>query len=223
VDGAGPPELILGVDAGGGPHVRVLRYTPGTAGNVTPLLDFFAYDPGFRGGIRVAAGDVDGSGRASIILGAGAGGGPHVRALKYAGGGSLVEVASFMVYDLGFLAGIFVAAGDVNGDGKADIITGVGPGGGPHVRAVTLGPGGVPVELASFFAYDPGARSGMRVGAARLNPGDAQAAILTVPGPGSGAHVKAFRRNGDGSVTEVTSFFAYPGTFFGGVFIAGVQ
>jgi hypothetical protein len=221
VDGDSAPELILGVDAGGGPHVRVLKIAGGT---VLPLVEFFAYDPGFRGGIRVAAGDVDGSGRAAIILGAGPGGGPHVRVLKYAGGGVLTELASFMVYDLGFLSGIYVAAGDVNGDGRADIITGVGAGGGPHVRVVTL-PGGsaAPVELASFFAYDPGARAGMRVAAARLGPGDTRAAILTVPGPGSAPHLKAFRRNPDGSITEALGLFAYDPGFLGGAWVAGLR
>src|SRR4029079_11796360 len=40
--------------------------------------------------------------------------------------------------------------GDVNGDGRADLITGAGPGGGPHVRAFS---GLDHSELASFFAY----------------------------------------------------------------------
>ena len=45
-----------------------------------------------------------------------------------------------------------VAAGDVDGDGLADIITGAGAGGGPHVRAFS---GADLSELASFFAFDP--------------------------------------------------------------------
>ena len=53
VDGDGIPEIITGADAGGGPHVRILRIQGGT---VTSVFEFFAYHPNFRGGVRVAAG-----------------------------------------------------------------------------------------------------------------------------------------------------------------------
>jgi hypothetical protein len=69
-------------------------------------------------------------------------------------------IRSFFAYGAGFTGGVSVAAGDVNGDGKADIITGAGPGGGPHVRAfdsVTS------LELLSFFAFEPGFAGGIFV------------------------------------------------------------
>jgi len=52
-----------------------------------------------------------------------------------------------------------VATGDVDGSGLARIITGAGPGGGPHVRTFT--PAAVPG--LSFFAYDPGFTGGVFV------------------------------------------------------------
>src|SRR5262249_56369980 len=125
--------------------------------SVTVRDEFFAYEAGSRGGIRVAAGRVDAvSGRASLILGAGPGGGPHVRALKYLGTpGSWQELVSVMVYDPGFRQGIFVAAGDVAGDGKAEVVTRADAGGGPHVRVLrydATGPGGL-AEVSQFLAY----------------------------------------------------------------------
>ena len=122
-------------------------------GVVTEVASLLRVRSGVRGGVSVAAGDVTGDGVADIITGAGAGGGPHVRVFSLAGG-VVTEVASFFAYDPAFAGGVSVAAGDVTGDGVAEIITGAGPGGGPHVRAFSLA-GGVVTEVASFFAYDP--------------------------------------------------------------------
>ena len=105
---------------------------------------FFAYDPAFTGGVFVAAGDVTGDGIADVITGAGPGGGPHVRVFDGATG---TELRSFFAFPPGFTGGVFVGAGDVTGDGVADLITGAGPGGGPHVRIFH---GGTGVEVASF-------------------------------------------------------------------------
>ena len=156
---------------------------------MTEVASFFAFDPAFPGGVSVAAGDVTGDGVADIITGAGAGGGPHVRVFSLAGG-VVTEVASFFAYDPAFPGGVNVAAGDVTGDGVAEIITGAGPGGGPHVRAFSLA-GGVVTEVASFFAYDPAFPGGVSVAAGDVT-GDGVAEIITGAGPGGGPHVRAF-------------------------------
>ena len=147
-------------DPCGGPHVRVLKVSGGT---VTELASFYAYDPAFTGGVFVACGDVTGDGVAEIITGAGPGGGPHVRAFSLAGG--VVDGGREL---LRLRPGVHgrrdVAAADLTGDGVAEIITGAGPGGGPHVRAFSLA-GGIVTEVASFFAYDPAFPGGVHVAA----------------------------------------------------------
>src|SRR5437867_1542287 len=72
-----PGFIVTGAGPGGGSHVRAFLGD----GRAT-AVSFFAYPPGFTGGVHVAAGDVDGDGFPEIITGAGAGGGPHVRVFK---------------------------------------------------------------------------------------------------------------------------------------------
>ena len=61
-----------------------------------------------------------------MITGADAGGGPHVRVFDGATG---VERFGFFATDTAFTGGVRVAAGDVTGDGIADVLTALGPGG----------------------------------------------------------------------------------------------
>src|SRR5436190_14030042 len=103
-------DIITAPDLGGGPLVNVFDGKTGAT-----LLSFNAYDPAFRGGVRVAAGDTNGDGFADIITGPGYGGGPLVRIFDGRTGAGLL---SYNAYAGSFVGGIFVAAGDVDGDGK---------------------------------------------------------------------------------------------------------
>ncbi len=216
-------EIVVGADAGGGPHVRVFLGVDNSE-----LFSFFAYDPGFKGGVRVAAGDITGDGIPDIITAAGPGGGPHVRVFDGATpqlGGLGIDIGgprgSFYAYDPAFTGGVFVAAGDVNGDSQIDLITGAGAGGGPHVRVIDGGTGSqLAGPIGSFMAYDVGFTGGVQVAFGDVD-GDGHPEIITAAGPGGGPHVKVF--NGESPDTqprEVRSFFAFNADFTGGIFVA---
>ncbi|HEX4608178.1 MAG TPA: FG-GAP-like repeat-containing protein [Urbifossiella sp.] len=202
VTGDGTDDIVVAAGPGGGPEVKVFD-----GATMALVRDFFAYDPGFMGGVNVAVGDVTGDGHADIITGTGTGGGPNVRVYDGATGGLDV---SFFAYESWFRGGVNVAAGDVNGDGHADIVTGTGIGGGPRVQVFD---GATGAEVQDFFAYDPSVRSGVSVAAGDLQ-GNGLADIVTGVGPGGGPNVRVY----DGATGGLDdSFFAYDPGFLGGV------
>jgi hypothetical protein len=194
VNDDGRADIVVGAGPGGGPHVRVF-----SGANLSELHSFFAFDPRFTGGVRVAAGDVNDDGRADIVVGAGPGGGPHVRVFS---GLDLTELRTFFAFTPAFTGGVFVAAGDLNGDPFADLVVGADAGGGPHVRAFH---GTSLADLASFFPYTQAFTGGVRVAVGDAS-GDGQPDIVTAPGPGGGPHVRVFSGSG---LPLATNFFAY--------------
>jgi len=106
-------------------------------------------------GVQVAAGDIDGDGLTEIITGTRLGGGPQVRVFDWFGHLKL----QFLAYHPLFRGGVNVAAGDLNGDGSDEIITGAGPGGGPHVRIFNA----QAQVIMQFFAYHQDFRGGVYV------------------------------------------------------------
>ncbi len=201
LNGDGKDEIITAEDAGGNGEVRV--FTMG--GEQESFL--LPFDRTTQG-VRVATGDLDGDGRAEIIAGLGPGGSPRVRVFKADG----TFVDEFDAYAPTYDRGIFVAAGDVNGDGKDEIVTGTDTGGGPHVRVFTE----AGVVLGSFFAYDSLFRGGVRVAVADLDR-DGTAEIYTAAGPGGGPHVRVFNASG---TTLLPGFFAFDESIHTGINVA---
>ena len=152
VNGDGVADIITGAGPGGAPHVKVFD---GVTGSL--IRSFLAFDPAFDGGIFVAAGDVNSDGMADLVVGADAGGAPHVKVFD---GATLAPLQSFFAYDAAFTGGVRVAAGDVNGDGVADIVTGAGAGGAPNVKVFD---GKTGVEIQSFLATAPAFAGGIYV------------------------------------------------------------
>jgi hypothetical protein len=198
------PSLATGAAAGQPPEVRVYD----ADGKL--LKSFLAYDRGFTGGVTVAIGDVTGDGIPDVVTAAGVGGAPHVKVFD---GATFAEVRSFFAYDAGFTGGVSVAVNDLDGDDKAEIVTGAGAGGAPHVCVFD---GATGVAVKSFFAFDPSFRGGVSVAVTGKGTFD-NGSIITGAGAGGAPHVKVF----DGATAEERySFLAYDEGFRGGVNVA---
>ncbi|MFH2105056.1 MAG: polysaccharide deacetylase family protein [Parcubacteria group bacterium] len=205
LDGDGQAEIITGSGPDGGPQVRVFNQ----AGQV--LLQFFAYAADFRGGVNVAAGDIDGDGQDEIITGAGVGGGPHVRV--FSGTGRDLGLNIFP-YPTDFRGGVNVAAGDVDGDGSDEIVT--GPASEAAARVKIYKTDIARTVLGEYVMYTESFQGGVNVATGDLD-GDGQAEIITAPAFGGGPHVRAIRYTGQPVAVD---FLAYAADFRGGVKVA---
>ncbi len=130
---------------------------------------FFPFNTGFRGGVHVATGNFDGAYQTpdSLVTAAGPGGGPHIivwNMIQDASGRIVTNGIrdQFFAYDARFRGGVTVACGDLDGDGRAELITGAGPGGGPHVR-VWKEVNGHFTMVNEFFAFDASFRGGVNL------------------------------------------------------------
>jgi subtilisin family serine protease len=156
IDGDGVYEIITGAGPGGGPHVRIFK------NNGEFKNQFFAYDKNSRSGVNVASGDVNGDGVYEIITSQNQG---ETSLIKIFSGDGKKLINQFLAYHPSFRGGVNVASGDVNGDGVYEIITGAGPGGGPHVRIFDY----LGNVKGQFFAYDKNFRGGVNVASGDVN------------------------------------------------------
>jgi len=179
----------------------------------TERTSFAALPRAVTGGGSIAAGDVDGDGQDEIIVGAGPGAQPYVNIFETDG----TKIRAFLAYPWSFQGGVHVAVGDLNGDGRDEIVTSPGPGMAPIVRIFDAR--GVRVLKEDAFAYAETFQGGVHVAVGDLN-GDGRDEIVTSPGPSGGPHIRVW----DGTMSNLSQdFFAFDASMRDGTSVALVR
>jgi hypothetical protein len=217
--GDGIGEIVTGMGPGPQNPALVRVFTEPAS-----LFDeFLAY--GSKFGVRVACGDIDGDGIDEILTcpGPGAALGAHVRAFKTAGQGCMpfrsVNFKPFSTRSFGCQ----ISLGDLDGDGRDEILATPGPGSmfGPHVRGYQFDGTWLTVMAdINFFAFNT-RRYSCLTSTGDID-GDHYHEFQTTPGPSPlyGALVRVW--NYDGAwLSAVTQFVAYRHLRFGAVTTAG--
>ena len=190
VNGDGVYDIVLG--SKGSTRVRVVDGTKlslvDANGVIRPsalLGDFFAFGKGVTGGVSVSTGDVNGDGLADVLVGRATG----KSRVQAADATMLTQVnanmellpsailADFLAFDPLFKGGVTVAGGDVNGDGRIDVVTGSGKGMMAKVRVIdgeqlnNVDPDGqisTDALFANLFVFDSSFTRGVNVATGNL-------------------------------------------------------
>jgi len=214
--GDGVADLAVGAGPGSTPRIQIID---GMTNQV--ILDKLAFEAAFTGGVYLAAGDLTGDGKADLVITPDEGGGPRVTVLQ---GGDFAQVANFFgIDDMSFRGGARAAVGDINRDGRADLIVYAGFGGGPRVAGFdgrTVG--GTPTKLFNdFFLFEQALRNGAFATVGDIN-GDGYGDLIGGGGPGGGPRVLALSgvdviASKGGDSAALANFFAGTEANRGGV------
>ena len=211
--------LVAAASTPAGLQVRVLDLRAGTTlATYAPLGATQTQQP------QVAVGDVNGDGRADIVLVAPVADGTKIVSLDTSG----TLLGAFYVLDPGLAPGTSLAAGDLDGDKRAEIVLGGGASNapwppdsnGPDPRVGIFRADGT--RVGSFGAYPGLFQGGVRVALGDLT-GDRVPELVTAPGPGMDPEIDVFSRdwvNGRDRGTRLAHWDAYDAAFRGGVDVA---
>jgi hypothetical protein len=220
VTGDGVPDIIMGSGIGIAAEVRIFDF----ANQRFLPTNIFPYVGTFKNGVHVAAGDMNGDGRAEVVTAPANGIAPIVRVFNVnfnavTGNDAPSLLRSILAYASSYTGGVWVAAED------NIIVTGPGLNSTPVVKVFN----GSGILQGSFQAYTfQQAANGVRVALCELDDTgqstgvpDTLPEIVTAPGPGSQPLVRYFHSTSPFSEYATFGFWAFEPNYNGGLFIAG--
>lgn len=186
--GDGRPDIVVAMESGPLSTVRVFNGVTGLplAGN---LGGFSAYANTMKGGVRVAVGDVNGDGVPDIVTVPASGFRALVRVYsgKVVKGATPTRLREFNAFPTTVVTGFHVAAGQLLGDQRAEIVVGTGAGTPGQVRVY----GTTNTPLRTIHPFGTTYTGGVRVGVGDVN-GDGKLDLLFGSGPGLAPQVRFY-------------------------------
>lgn len=137
IDGDGRDEIVAGLGAGGQGFFAIFGdVAQGYAFQSWRRVNWSAYNATSSGETHPAVANIDGTGASEIVVGLGAGGGGWIEVVDDAGAGH-AHIRWLRVGWSEYTAGAgptYPAAGDVDADGRDEIVVGLGAGGRGYVQ-----------------------------------------------------------------------------------------
>ncbi len=206
INGDGTPDILVS-DGYKGATVRLY------SGETGALLRSFKPFGNSAAGVHIAVGDFNGDGREDVI--ASRGNGARVRVFSGINFESLLQPTQMLDLQLPAGTAFGVAAGDVNGDGKADLIFGSGPQRPAAVSVYSTLTNALDAPIALGLADR---RAGMSIAAVSVDV-DGLAEIIAAGGPKLGGTVRFFE--GAGSALTGLDFQPFPERLGAALFVSG--
>jgi hypothetical protein len=201
VNGDGVADIAVGGGKGGPPVVKLLN---GKTGKL--IVSHTPFPGSLRGGVSVALGDLNGDKKVDLIVGSGPGTASQVKVFS---GATNTVLESLRPFAPSFTGGVTVAAGDLSGDGSADLIVGTGPG---IASEVDVFSGATSTLLESLQPFTASFTGGVTLAAGDLR-GSGEADLIVGSGAGNTPVVRVFEHD---TGTQLGSFDAFASTFAGG-------
>lgn len=214
INGDGTEEIITAPGPGGSPQVKVF------SNNGKLLYQFLAYASGFKGGVNVASGDLDGDGTDEIVTVPESGGGPQIRIFGLRNGKFQPTTQSFLAYSASFKGGVSLTVGDLEGDGIHEIITAPLSASSPQIKIFGFRSGVFKPVILGLMAYSSGFKGGVTLASGDIN-GDDKDEIITGVASAGNPQVRIFGRGNDKKVSQIGSgWLAFSSSFKDGISLA---
>jgi lipoprotein-anchoring transpeptidase ErfK/SrfK len=192
IDGDGEDEFVVGSGMGIAPSINIFEKDGKFVREIRPYIEWF------KGGVRVATGDINGDGTDEIFTAPG----PGIQSFIIIFSAKGERLYQTSAYDKSFIGGAHIASADIDADGKPEIIVSPGPGGGPHIRVFDQTLSKIKFD---FFSYDAAMTEGVNVATMRTPKGNA---IVTAPESWSMPIVRTWLGDTEGTMKITTEFLA---------------